>query len=264
MNKRVVQGLRLIYCQERADNPDFWSKYWANKNPLILKKIAIEGVRHVDFWPLLMKYLSKDEEILEGGCAPGHTVIALKSQGYNIRGVDFSREAISQIKEVYSDAPVEFGDVLSLNYPDASFRAYILLGVVEHFIEGPGKILQEAHRVLHTDGKLLVSVPFFNPLRRVKAFCGALFKAANGYNVENFYQYAFRPSEFSGILEKIGFQVTKVHYYSTMKGIKDEIPLFRKLLEQKMIPSCVLKFLRTNNAVKAMASHMVLFVARKV
>jgi SAM-dependent methyltransferase len=263
MNKRVIKGSRLIYYQERADNPDFWAKYWTNEDFLILPKIAAEGMRHVDFWPLLIKYLSKDEEILEGGCAPGHTIVALKSQGYKIRGVDFSKEAISQIKKVYSDAPVEFGNILSLNYPDKFFGAYILLGVTEHFIEGPEKSLLEAFRVLRRGGRLLVSVPFFNPIRNIKAFLGLIPKLTGGFDIKNFYQYAFKPSEFVKILERTGFKVVKIHYYSTMKGIKDEFPLFKKLLEQKKIPYRVLRFLRSNNFIKTMTSHMVLFVAER-
>jgi ubiquinone/menaquinone biosynthesis C-methylase UbiE len=80
------------------------------------------------------------------------------------------------------------GDILDIHYPDSSFDAYVSMGVIEHFEEGPGQALLEAHRVLKPDGLIFVSVPTVNTLRKVvrrplRTLINALPMSFKGYSV---------------------------------------------------------------------------------
>jgi SAM-dependent methyltransferase len=73
-----------------------------------------------------------------------------------------------RILEYDPTMPVSVGDVECLNYPDNYFDIYFSGGVIEHFEEGPLRVLQEAHRVLKPDGILILTVPYINLSRKIE------------------------------------------------------------------------------------------------
>jgi len=156
-------------------------------------------------------------------------VLYLRAKGYDIVGIDFAEDTIRRVKERFPNLPVETGNILDLPYPDGYFSAYISLGVMEHFEEGPEEALAEAHRVLQKGGLLLCSIPYFNPLRRIKK------KSFKSYHLpkagEEFYQWAFTKQEIRNIMKNAGFQVHRVIPFDAVKGIKDELPGMRKFYQ---------------------------------
>ena len=114
-----------------------------------------------------LTYIPKGGRIIDGGCGFAKWVIYLKRLGYDIIGIDNNELAISKLKDYDSSLQVELGDILDIHYPDSSFDAYISMGVVEHFEDGPLPALKEAYRVLKPDGLIFVSVPTVNTLRKL-------------------------------------------------------------------------------------------------
>lgn len=112
-----------------------------------------------------LSYIPKGGRIIDGGCGFGKWVIYLKKLGYDIIGIDNNEQAISKLKDYDRSLHVELGDILHINYPNSSFDAYISMGVVEHFEDGPLPALREAHRVLKPNGLIFVSVPTVNIMR---------------------------------------------------------------------------------------------------
>ena len=175
--------------------------------------------------PILEKYLPKEGKILEGGCGLAPGVCVLRKKGYDAEGIDYSKKTIDFVVNHYPNLPVRVGNVFDLDYPDNSVKSYISLGVVEHFEEGPQKILEEAYRVLDKRGILILSVPYFNPLRKLKSFF-------NIYSQKGeFYQYAFSLYEIKRYLKNTGFRAVDVVYYDGFKGLKDEMPVFGPMLK---------------------------------
>jgi len=115
---------------------------------------------------LFLAYIPKNGRIIDGGCGFAKWVIYLKRLGYNIVGIDNNEMAISKLKDYDSSLQVELGDILDIHYPDNYFDAYISMGVVEHFEDGPLPALKEACRVLKPDGLIFVSVPTVNTIRK--------------------------------------------------------------------------------------------------
>ena len=162
---------------------------------------------------LYLKYLSKQDKILEGGCGLCPYLIYLRSKGYDVVCVDYNEEPLKKIKRHNDSLPVGVMDVKNLSFVDGSFNGYLSLGVIEHFPEGPQKAIQEAHRVLKEKGIFIVQVPVMNiflglsyPFEIVKrsAFLRKIFgKAQKLY----YWQCYFKRGKLKKILEDCGFKV---------------------------------------------------------
>ena len=116
---------------------------------------------------LFLSYLPREGKILDAGCGLGKWVIYLHHRGYDIVGIDNSATAIAKLKDFDKSLQVELGDILDIHYPENFFDAYISMGIVEHFEDGPTSALNEAYRVLKPNGLIFVSVPTVNVIRKL-------------------------------------------------------------------------------------------------
>jgi SAM-dependent methyltransferase len=137
--------------------------------------------------------------------------------------------------------------------------------VVAHRQAGPEPFLQEAHRILKPGGVMLISVPHFHVLRRLKAHLGLYGGDPQGLQ---FYQYAFMPGEFVGIVEQFGFEILDTFSYNAYKGIKDEIVFVRDRLQKRdligKLLGKVLDVLTCPSIIESNFGHMFLVAARRL
>jgi SAM-dependent methyltransferase len=258
ISKQIVVGQRLAYYKATADS-NFWNEHWKDQISPETCKRAEEGKLGFFERPFT-QYLLKSGRILEAGCGLGQYVLALRARGYDCEGVEWGEDTVLAIKALRPEAPIRVGDVTHLDVPNGFYKGYISLGVVEHQPEGPEKFLQEAHRVLSDDGVMLISVPHFHPLRKLKAKLGLYAK-----KVENlsFYQYAFSCREMRSILEKAGFTVIDTFTYDGYKGVKDEIAMIKKILQWRGIGWRLQNWLKSWDWAERNLGHMIMFVCRK-
>jgi len=78
---------------------------------------------------------------------------------------------------------------------------------------------------------LLISVPYFSPLRQKRHRQGK-YSTSGGQRASQFYQYAFTKAEFVNFVRRAGFKISRVCYYDVVKGIKDEVPCFKWFYER--------------------------------
>lgn len=175
---------------------------------------------------IFLKYLPKRGRILEAGCGIGQYVLALCARGYNCMGMDFALKTIQNLKKHFPDIPVMVGDICHLNMKDESLDAYISLGVVEHFREGPVTPLREASRVLKKGGTLIVSVPQAFQWRRLDAHS----EKTPLPDKAVFYQYAFPADEFREFLKATGFTIKAEFGCSLHYAFRLRFKAFGKLL----------------------------------
>ena len=258
-SSRRVEGDLLVYYASQADT-GFWDRHWREWLTPERYTWAEQGCLP-DIEIPVIRYLSHQGKVLEAGCGPGWYVLALRCRGYDAEGVEYATETVRRVRELYPDLPVRVGDVTHLDVPDGYYAAYISLGVVEHRQAGPEPFLQEAHRVLQPDGVILISVPCFHILRRLKARLG-LYRG-NPAGLE-FYQYAFKPREFVEILRGHGFEILEILGCDAFKGLKDEIPPLRWLLRQGRLGRRVGWLINRIPLLRQHLGHMLLVVARKV
>lgn len=132
---------------------DMWDKMWTSRTiEQELKACDIETPPR----ELFLEYLSKQDKIVDAGCGFAKWVIYLHRLGFDILGIDNDEFAISKLKKFDASLQVETGDILNIKYPDNYFDAYISMGVVEHFEEGPHAALKEAYRLLKPGGLNIV------------------------------------------------------------------------------------------------------------
>jgi SAM-dependent methyltransferase len=181
--------------------------------------------------PLFERFLKPGSVMLEGGCGRGQYVAYYASRGFNVIGLDFARE---WLKAAHLERPALklcAGDVGALPFADGTFDLYYSGGVVEHFEAGADRALAEARRVLKPDGVLLLSVPFFSPLRRALSLAGrsqwkkvsraGVDAHATGNGVMQFYQYAYTIPEFTAVLNAAGLRVLGTQGYAVVWGLYD-------------------------------------------
>ncbi len=156
--------MRKLFYFDKNPKRNLWDHMWSNRTiKQELKACEIETAPRVMF----LSYLPKKGKILDAGCGFGKWVIYLTRLGYNITGIDNNELAIKELKNFDDSLQVEFGDILNLKYPDNYFDAYISMGVIEHFEEGPFLALKEAYRVLKPNSLIFISTPTVNIIRKI-------------------------------------------------------------------------------------------------
>lgn len=259
---RRMAGDRLTYYS-RTPDAEFWDDRWREEADVEAEYPIPPGKLRQDLEAVFLRYLPRDADILEAGCGRGRVLLALRARGYRVEGVEWAPRTVAALQGRHPGLPVRLGDVKNLDVPEGVYGAYISLGVMEHDETGPDAFLREARRVLAPGGVALISVPWMNPLRNIKARLG-FFRRKPGWRP--FYQYAFKREDFELCLRRAGFDVLEIVPYDSMKGLSDECPGIGFLLGRKRLGSYVEWFvegvLRRLPFVRNRVCHMMLFVAR--
>jgi len=162
--------------------------------------------------PLFLKHLPKKGRILEAGCGLGRWLIYLTQKGYSIEGLELNQDAVKRVLEFDNTLKVRTGDIQSMPYENNSFDAVMSLGVIEHFIDGPGRVLGEVHRILKPGGVIFVSVPYINLIRRCfhipyQALVVKI-RRMQGYNMK-FASYVYTVKEMNTFMKEAGFKTVR-------------------------------------------------------
>lgn len=254
---------RLVYIGRRANNR-FWDDHWDSENTTrkaFTQRPASFTVYHTK------KFLPCGSKILEGGCGYGINLYSLHAKGYNAYGIDYACETVKKLKMNLPELNVCVGDVRALPYPDEEFDGYWSLGVLEHFYNGFENITAEAKRVLKTKGYFFVTVPYMNLLRKVKVFLNCYPFWQKDEAPENFYQFVLNKDDVISAIEKHGFKLIFSSPFDGVKGLKDEIDLFRKPLAAIYKSTNVsVRILRKSLdwSVRKISGHMILLVFQKI
>lgn len=255
---RVVKSDRLIYHRTSAD-AKFWNQHWSDQLTLHTYRSSRQGELG-RFEDVFIRYLPTRGRILEAGCGIGLYVLALRVRGYDCEGVEWGIDTVRKVQSIIPELPIRVGDVKSLDVTDGYYAGYISLGVVEHHQAGPQSFLEEAHRILVEDGVMLISVPNFHWFRRLKGNLGLYQEEVNGVP---FYQYAFKESDFAGLLKSSGFEVIDKMPYDSFKGVKDEIPAFAWFVRTSQTAKYWRAVFGRIRWLENNFGHMVLFVCKK-
>jgi SAM-dependent methyltransferase len=122
-----------------------------------------------DATPYILKYMPREGPVLEAGCGLARFVKYLADKGFqNVIGVELSEETVGAVKRLAPQLDVRCADVSALPFDDNSMAGLISLGVVEHFVEGPGRPLREMLRVLKPRCYAVITVPCVNTIRKAK------------------------------------------------------------------------------------------------
>ena len=263
----------------RAATRDFWSEHWAGQEVQGLLEIA----RSSPLTDIIEAALPRRGRILEAGCGLGQYVILFRERGRRAVGVDWSLEALGRCRDAVPGTPLTVMDLGRLAVRSGVFDAYVSLGVVEHDPEGPARIVAEAARVLAPGGRLILSVPYWNGLRKLAAAHlkrqGRKLSASGG----EFYQFAFSRREVRAFLEAEGFRVRSLHPYDPVRMMRpalrwiariaagvglrgrarDEWPAVDPAPAARRGHASALRRMAYSDPVLRMCAHMILAVAER-
>jgi ubiquinone/menaquinone biosynthesis C-methylase UbiE len=156
---------------------------------------------------------------LDLSCGTGNYALALAQQGLRVVGVDFSEPMlrVAGVKAARAEIALYLvqADGHALPFRDRAFDLVTLILGLEFAVD-PGKILQEAHRILKPDTDLVVAVlnraSLWNLWRRVKRhFVPSVWRRASFLSFD----------ELRGLLEAHGFRDLR------WRGAVRFLPLFR-------------------------------------
>lgn len=102
--------------------------------------------------------LESGDKILEIGCGIGSIVFELSKQGYDVSGIDISREAIAYGLEKYENIHLEVQAAEKLPFEDESFDVVLSFDLFEH-IAAIDLHISEVRRVLRHDGYYMFQTP---------------------------------------------------------------------------------------------------------
>jgi SAM-dependent methyltransferase len=200
----------------RAATEEFWSEHWGGQDVDALLAVA----RRSPLTGLIESALPPGGMVLEAGCGLGQYVILLRERGRRAAGVDWSLDALRRCRAAAAGTPTSVMDLTALGVRDGAVAAYLSLGVVEHDPAGPDSILAEAHRVLASGGRLVLSVPYVNGVRRV--FRPYLARRQDRLHEAGgeFYQYAFTRREVGRFLAARGFEALSLTPYDPARLLR--------------------------------------------
>lgn len=198
----------------RSATSDFWGEHWGGHSVGALLDVA----RRSPLTGLIEAHLPPGGTLLEAGCGLGQYVLLFRERGRAAVGADWSFAAVRE--GARSGAPLAVMDLRALAVRDGAVQAYLSLGVVEHDPGGPDAIVAEAARVLAPGGVLLLSVPYWNGVRRLLGPWlereGRRMRARGG----EFYQFAFTRGEVGGFLAARGFEVRGFYPYDPARVLR--------------------------------------------
>ena len=118
----------------------------------------------------LCKYIAENyfkpsyETLLDVGCGRGEHLREFQKLGYQVKGVDLSKEA----KELLKDLEIEILDIERepLPHGDSSFDVVFNKSLIEH-LNNPENFVREAYRVLKSGGRLITMTPDWESIYRI-------------------------------------------------------------------------------------------------
>jgi SAM-dependent methyltransferase len=227
-NRQISHGRMIWYGN--PGNDQYWYQYWkARLTPDYYTSAQANDLTSDQLGTVLLQTLSPQGLHLEAGCGAGYWVAALRHYGFIIEGIEYARDLVELVHAANPELPVRQGDVLHIDSPDNHYDTYLSIGVVEHRIEGPEPFLSEAYRVLKPGGKMLISVPFFGPSRKLKSSLSMYDRKPPNLP---FFQYGFTSKEFTNYLQKAGFSIELVKPLYPHRLLLEEIPLYRWIFNQ--------------------------------
>jgi len=155
-----------LHLDSNLTDPQNWDDYWNESgetgNPVyeiiagVYRRIFIKK----NLEKAIRREFAPDSSLLHAGCGSGQVDTELQKE-MKITALDISKGALSLYSRNNKHAAaLVHGSIFNLPFPNNTFDGIYNLGVMEHFSkEEINQILNEFHRVLKPNGKLLLFWP---------------------------------------------------------------------------------------------------------
>jgi SAM-dependent methyltransferase len=262
----------VVEATAAADETNFVERHWAEVWKTHDRTPDLSALARREEYRLMQPYLAtlpRGSRILDAGCGLGEWTVFLGQQGFDTVGLDLIPEVVDELTARFPDNRFVRGDIRRTGFDAQSFDACFSWGAFEHFENGIGDCLDEAHRILRPGGWLFISVPFQNwrhlirdarPLERWDEH----FDPREGYRQpQRFYQWRFTRPELQRELALHGFRTDRVTPINKLSGVgrwlQWDFPVFRKNTRAYFLARRAFGLVMPASYV----SHMILAVAER-
>jgi SAM-dependent methyltransferase len=133
--------------------PDRFGTWWSGTGNAAIADLK----RSTAHWHLQrLERIAKKGRLLEVGCGSGDLLQAAAVRGWVAEGLDTAPAAVSAARE--KGLQVRLGSLDSAGLASRTYDVVVLMDVLEH-TDDPQGMLEHAHRVLVSDGWLLLATP---------------------------------------------------------------------------------------------------------
>lgn len=140
--------------------------------------------------------------VLDLGCGDGYLSWLIAQKGYRVTGLDLSSNRLKKFGKVAQKREISqvIGDVTHTCFADESFDQIVCSEVMEH-IENYQNVVSEAYRLLRSDGRFIVTVPYKEKLKTILCpHCQTSFH-------EHGHLHSFDKDKLSSVLKDAGFTI---------------------------------------------------------
>ena len=142
----------------------------------------------------------KGKRVLDAGCGIGRDVEYLMEDGFDVIGIDASRNMVAEAKKNVPKGKFKIMDFRKMSFKDNSFDGIWAMHSLDHISKKEiVKVLKELARVLEKGGVLYLAV---------YEGMGELEVKKAEYMDEARHFYLYREKEMRGCLEEAGFDVS--------------------------------------------------------
>ncbi len=151
----------FIFLNPRPDQDtieDFYPPgFYKNNYSLFYKALhlfyQLEQKSNVDF----IKRHKPSGKLLDVGCGPGNFISLMRQEGYDVYGIEISKDAKGIIPDFLKSRVYE-GNLEDIDFSANSFDIITMLQSLEH-MHNLDKLMQSIRRILKPDGVLYISIP---------------------------------------------------------------------------------------------------------
>jgi len=146
------------------------------------------------------------KRVLEIGSAKGYLLAVMKRLGWDVMGVEISRDAAGYARRKFGiDSFVGTLEEFAASAAQAVFPLVLAIDVIEHVVN-PNEFVASLRRVLTDDGILVIDTPNGNSYNI--SVRGSEWKGFNPFHI-----FLFSKNNITRLLKKNGFVVEKVFSY---------------------------------------------------
>jgi len=214
--KRETEQQKLVDSYFRSTVPD-WEEIYSQQGVYA----TIYQERRIAALALLEGLsLQSGSRILEVGCGPGLTTVAMAARGHAVFAIDTVQAMADRTREAAINAKVadrvkvSVGDIHQLAFADGTFHLAIVVGVTE-WLDSLDQSFQELVRVLKPRGHLVVASdnkwalyrmldPLFNPVLAPLKHVARELALRTGARKPRPRLYAYSIPDFDSHLRRVG------------------------------------------------------------
>lgn len=225
----------FVFSSDDVSSEDNHNTFSSDVSVSEYNKVYLKGIEK----RVVAKYFTKDMKILDLGCGAGRTTRVLKDSGYDVIGVDISKELIDSAKNNHPDIDFRVGDASSLEFTDDEFDLVFFsfngldylfpksqrlqaIASIGRVLKSGGLFVYSSHNALNIPKTKMSIKTFLSALLTLKIFTNYRLEKHNMGRLTTYYGSLFSEKKD---LHKQGFEFVEALAVGGVKQEKNKLTI---------------------------------------